>query len=165
MYVSLGLRVATVTTRTTSSCAPYIGALLAIVPASVFSFLSLHRTLQILGFVPQRLLASALLSAFVSLRCSSGLVSALHSSLLCSPRSLHSTLLCICVCSRLEARAQSSRGPLHFNQGQRRFIVTPVIGIIILSYYISDQPVSQLLGCDPLEGWLRGYSGAPQTHT
>ena len=85
--VSLGVRVATVITRTTRSCAPYIGALLASVPTSVFSFLFLHRTLLVLAFAPLRLCASALLSALLSsLRCTS----------LCSSSSLPSALPLFC---------------------------------------------------------------------
>ena len=63
------------------SCAPYIGALLTSVPASVFSFFSLHETLPVFAFAPLHL------CAFAPLFCSTlsaSLVSALLSSLICS---------------------------------------------------------------------------------
>ena len=90
--------VATVTKCTTRSCAPYIGALLTSVPASV-SLLSLC------GFSPLRLCTSAplrLCSALLPVllwsqhcsRRSSALVSVLLFSLLWSSRSLLCTRLC-----------------------------------------------------------------------
>ena len=102
MCVSLGLRMAPVTSRTNRSCASYIGALLASVSASISSFFSLHATLPFLGFVPQRLCASALLSArlfalllFELYFSGSALPYVSASPLVRSPLILHSSLLCI----------------------------------------------------------------------
>ena len=85
MCVSPCVLVAIVTTRTTRSCAPYIGALLASVPASVSHFLSLHETLPVLVFAPLRLCTSAhlRLCASAPLRlCASVLLSSLCADLL-----------------------------------------------------------------------------------
>ena len=85
MCVSLGVLVATITTR---SCTPYIGALSASVPTSVLCFSPSHAILPLLGFVSAplhlvsalRLCASNLLSALLfSELCSSAFVSAFHS--------------------------------------------------------------------------------------
>ena len=120
------MRVATITTCTTRSCAPYIGALLTSVPASVslsslstklcpFSPLRLCTSarLHLCAFAPLfcsphcAVLVSALLSSLICSCLCSALVSVLLFSLLWSSRSLlcirlYSSLrLCICVCFRL----------------------------------------------------------------
>ena len=95
MCVSPCVLVATVTTHTTRSCAHYIGALLASVPASV-SLSSLctklcrFSPLRLCTSAPLRLCASVLLSS----QCCSGLTTALVSHLL-------SSLLCTSLCSAL----------------------------------------------------------------
>ena len=70
MCVSIGVRVATITTRTTHSCAPYIGTLLAGVPATRSLFFLRHETLPVLAplraFAPLHVCAFALLFALVS---------------------------------------------------------------------------------------------------
>ena len=87
MCGSSGMRVATVTTRTTSSCAPYIGALLTNVSASVFSSFFPHGTLPVLNLCLSAF-APLLFSLLVFLRCfslcSAHLVSPLLCNLLCS---------------------------------------------------------------------------------
>ena len=120
MCVSPCVLVATVTTRTTRSCAHYIGALLASVPASVSSFctkLCRFSPLRLCTSAPLRLctsaplrLCSALLSALLwSQHCSrqsSALVSVLLFSLLWSSRSLlwsSRSLLCIRLCSAFDS--------------------------------------------------------------
>ena len=112
MCVSIGVRVATITTRTTRSCAPYIGALLASVPASVSSLSSLCT--KLCRFSPLRLCTSAPLRLCTSapLRFCSALLSVLLWSQHCSRRSSalvsvllfsllwsSSSLLCIRLCS------------------------------------------------------------------
>ena len=84
MCVSHGVRVVTVTTR---SCAPYIGALLSSVPASVFLFLSLRT--KLCRFSPLPLCTSAPLCLCTSapLRLCSALLSVLLWSQHCSRRS------------------------------------------------------------------------------
>ena len=86
LYVSLGVRVATITTRTTRSCAPSLGALPASVPASVSLSLSSHATLPVLASVPLLLstFAPRLCSAHLRLRSSLSYLSALLCSELCS---------------------------------------------------------------------------------
>ena len=112
-----GVRVATITTRTMRSCAPYIGALPASVPSSVFflfliarnsvgfplcAFAPLHicasAPLRLCASAPMRLCASVLLSSQRCSRLTSALVSVLLFSLLWSS-----------LCSGLLSASHSSR--------------------------------------------------------
>ena len=109
MCVSIGVRVATITTR---SFAPYIGALLTSVPASVFSPFFMHETLPVFAFAPLRLCTSAplrLCSSLVSLRCSSVLLCLSSLLLLClsSRHRLFCLRLCFCIrlCSAFARRS------------------------------------------------------------
>ena len=81
--VSLGVRIATLSTRTTHSCAPYIRALTGSLPASVFLFLIFARNssgFKICAFAPSLYSAPLLFSALCTpLGC------ALVSSLVSSP--------------------------------------------------------------------------------
>ena len=125
MCVSPGVRVATVTTRTTHSCAPYIGALLASVPASV-SLFSLHETLPVFAFAFLHVCAFALLHlcAFALLFCSplsAALVSALLSSLFCSSLLWSSrSLLCIRLCSAFASTPRFGSASVCFRLGLTR---------------------------------------------
>ena len=106
MCVSPCVLVATVTTRTTRSCAHYIGALLASVPASVSSSarnsasfrLCATAPLRLFVSAPLRLCASILLSslcaAILVLLCLSSLVLLCHSS---RRRLLFCIRLCFCI--------------------------------------------------------------------
>ena len=72
MSVSPGVRVATVITRSTRSCAPFIGALLAGVQAIVFLSSLLLQTLPVLAFkfsssAPFRLISDLRLCVSASL--------------------------------------------------------------------------------------------------
>ena len=115
MCVSLNVRLATVTTRITRSCVPYIGTLQFSVPARVSSFVSLHKTVLVVGFVPRGFYALCLLCAFapllvslfVSIRCSSQssalLILLCLSSLVLLCLSSRRRLICVhlCICVRL----------------------------------------------------------------
>ena len=80
--------------RTTRSCAPYIGALPASVPASVFLLSLSHETLPVLVFAPLRLSAPLRL-------CDSVLLSSLCAALLfCSASRIY-----FCSASRLAVSA------------------------------------------------------------
>ena len=82
----LVVRVATITTRTTHSCAPYIGALPHTVPARAFLSRSLHGTLPVFASASSLPLASVSASAF-ALPLPLLLLCSRHSSLhrLCLP--------------------------------------------------------------------------------
>ena len=94
MCVSIGVRVAAITTRTMGSCAPYIGTLPASVPSNVFLFLIARNSagfplcafapLHICASAPLRLCASVLLSSQRCSGLSAALVSHLLSSHICS---------------------------------------------------------------------------------